>query len=116
MRHSNTGKKLHRKTDQRTALVKILTHNLVTRGRIQTTKAKASMVKPYVERLITRAKKQDLASLRYVLSKVSEKTANIIYYDLAKKYMDRPGGYTRVLKVEKVRLKDASKMVILELV
>jgi len=116
MRHSNTGKKLHRETGQRKALIKILTHNLIMRERIKTTKAKASMVKPYVERLITRAKKQDLVALRHVLSMVSEKAANKIYYDLAKRYMDRQGGYTRVLKIEGVRLKDASKMVLLELI
>ncbi|HRV32418.1 MAG TPA: 50S ribosomal protein L17 [Candidatus Paceibacterota bacterium] len=116
MRHLNKGKKLHRKTDQRKALVKILTYNLVMKERITTTKAKASMVKPYLERLITRAKKQDVNALRYVLSKVPEKAANKIYYDLAKRYIDRPGGYTRVLKIEKPRVKDSAKMVILELV
>ncbi len=116
MRHLNTGKKLHRKTDQRTALIKIMANHLVMKERIETTKAKASMIKPYVERLITRAKKQDLVSLRYVLSKISEKAANKIYYDLAKRYASRTGGYTRVLKTEKTHLKDASKVVLLELV
>ena len=116
MRHLNKGKKLHRETDQRTALIKIMANHLVMKERISTTKAKASMIKPYVERLITKAKKQDLVSLRHVLSKISEKAANKIYYDLAKRYASRAGGYTRVLKTEKTRLKDASKMVILELV
>jgi len=116
MRHQNTGKKLHRKTDQRTALIKTMTNSLVMKERITTTKAKASMIKPFVERLITRAKKQDVNSLRHLLSKVPVKSANKIYYDLAKRYASRAGGYTRVLKIEKPRLNDASKRVILELV
>ncbi len=116
MRHLNKKIKLHKKTDQRRAMVKILANNLITYETIRTTPARAKAAQIYVEKLITRAKKQDVAALRHLLANLPKKSANKLYYDIAKQYQTRPGGYTRIVKLAERRLKDASPMVILQLV
>lgn len=116
MRHLKKKIKLHKKTDQRRAMVKILANNLITYESIKTTPARAKAAQIYVEKLITKAKKQDLTALRNLLSMLPKKSANKLYYDIAKQYQDRQGGYTRIIKLSERRLKDASQMVILQLV
>ncbi len=116
MRHLKKKIKLHKKTDQRHAMVKILANNLITYESIKTTPARAKAAQIYVEKLITKAKKQDISALRLLLAKLPKKSANKLYYDIAKQYQDRNGGYTRIVKLAERRLKDASHMVILQLV
>jgi large subunit ribosomal protein L17 len=116
MKHLNKKITLHLKTDQRHALVKILANNLITYGTIKTTPARAKAAQIYVERLISFAKRQDLASYRYILARLPKKSTNKLYYELAKDFKDRNGGFTRIVKLAERRLKDKSQMVIIQLV
>lgn len=116
MRHLKKGKKLHRKRDQRKALLKSLAANLILQERIKTTPIKAKQAKSKIEKLITIAKKQNLTALRRIKEYLPEKAANKLYYEIAPLYKDRKGGYTRIIKTSIKRIRDASPLVILELI
>ncbi|MDD5760522.1 MAG: 50S ribosomal protein L17 [Candidatus Pacebacteria bacterium] len=116
MRHLKKGRKFHRKKDQKKALQKSLAANLILEERIMTTPEKAKETKIIVEKLITIAKKQDLTSLRNLKKKLPEKAANKLYYEIAPVFKNRKGGYTRIIKTAKRRIRDGSPLVILELV
>ncbi len=93
-----------------------MTNNLLLAGSIKTTPARAKATQIYVERLISKAKKQDLAAYRYILARLSKKATNKLYYEIAKDYKDRNGGFTRIVKLTERRLKDKSPIVIIQLV
>ena len=116
MRHLKKGKKFHRKRDQRKALLKGLAANLILKERIKTTSVKAKEAKSKVEKLITLAKKQNLTALRSIKKNLPEKAANKLYYEIAPLYKDRKGGYTRIIKTSIKKVRDASPLVILELI
>jgi len=116
MKHLKKGKKFHRKRDQRKALLKGLSANLILKERIKTTLEKAKETKSKVEKLITIAKKQNLVALRKVKEDLPEKAANKLYYEIAPLYKDRKGGYTRIIKTSIRKVRDASPLVILEFV
>ncbi len=116
MRHLNKGRKFHREKGQRTALFKGLVNNIILKERIETTEAKAKELRPKVEKLITLAKKQNLASHRVIISRISKKSAEKLFYDIAKRYKDRNGGYLRIIKGVKRRKNDGARMSIVELV
>jgi large subunit ribosomal protein L17 len=86
------------------------------KGRIETTEAKAKDIKPVVEKAITLAKKNNLASLRLLLSRLTKDSANKLYYELAPKYKDRNSGYLRIMKISGQRKRDAASMVLIEFV
>lgn len=89
---------------------------LFRHGRITTTEAKARMLRPYAERLITKAKRGDLASRRQVLRQVPDRdVVGYLFEEIAPRFADRPGGYTRMLKLGP-RLGDNAPMVLVELV
>ncbi|MDP2951434.1 MAG: 50S ribosomal protein L17 [bacterium] len=115
MNRKGKGRQLSLKKDQRNALLKILAGNVVLKERVKTTKAKAKEVAPFIEKLISRAKKQDLSSRRILRSAVSEKAATKLFKELGPRYLHRNGGYTRIIKLGP-RFSDSSQMVILELV
>lgn len=116
MRHMKKGKKFGRMTDSRRALARSLATNLVIYGKIKTTVDKAKALRSIVERLITKAKKGGLTARRELL-KVLYTTAavNKMLNDIAPKYKDRKGGYTRVIKMGQ-RRGDAAQVAIIELV
>ncbi len=116
MRHLNKGKKFHRKKGQRQALLKSLANSLVLKGKITTTEIKAKEIKPFVERLITVGKGQNLADLRILLACLSKAAAEKIYYTLAPQYKERKGGYLRIVKSGKARVNDGAKMAVIEFV
>ncbi len=117
MRHLKKGKKFHRKKGQRTALFKSLINNLTLEEKIETTEAKAKEIRPKIEKLITIGKKQNLAALRTLISRLTnKKAAQKIYYELASRYQNRKGGYTRIIKNVKMRKKDGAKMAVIEFV
>ena len=116
MRHQKEGRKFHRKTGQRRAFLKSLLSNLILKGKIETTEARAKEIKQRVEKLVTVAKKQNIASLRILISRVSKKPAFKLYYDIAPKYADRKGGYVRIVKLGKRRVGDASTINLVEFV
>ena len=100
MRHKKKGRKLGRKVGNRRALLMNLAFQLITHKRIKTTDAKAKELRVFIEPLITLAKKNDLHSRRMVIKKLPNKNiVRSLYDDIASKYADRPGGYTRIIKL-----------------
>ena len=116
MRHLTKGRKFHRKTGQRTALMKGLANNLIMAERITTTEAKAKELKPEVEKLVTLAKKQDTASLRLLIARIPKQAAEKMFYEVAPKYKGRRGGYLRIVKGMEARMRDGSQMATIEFV
>ncbi len=116
MRHQQKNRKFGRKKGQRNAFLKSLISNLILKGKIETTEARAKTLKSKTEKLVTLAKKQNLASLRELISRISKKPAIKLYYDIAPKYASRNGGYLRIIKSGKKRVGDASVKNIIEFV
>ena len=117
MRHHNTKRKFGRVKIQRTALLNSLALNLIVRGKIKTTEPKAKELRPFIEKLITRAKKGDLATRRMVIAKLFNRDHEVkkLFEVLAPKYKNVAGGYTRVLKLG-ARKSDGAKMAIIEFI
>lgn len=116
MRHHSKTKKFDRSQHARKGLMKSLAIALIDKERITTTEAKAKAIRPYVERLITAGKKGTVAGLKQIVATIGDNVeSRKIQNDLAKRYADRKGGYTRVVKMPR-RAKDASPMAIIELV
>ena len=116
MRHSVRGRKLGRTASHRKALLRSLATSLFRHKRIRTTLAKAKETRSFAETLITKARKNDLHSKRQVMSEIHDKeVVKELFGDILEKIGDRPGGYTRVVKLGK-RIGDAADVAILELV
>ena len=108
--------KLGRTSSHRKATFRSLVTSLFRHGRIKTTEAKARELRPIAEKLITKAKVDDLHARRMVASYVRDKeVVKTLFSEIAPKYSERPGGYTRVIKVG-VRRGDAADEAIIELV
>lgn len=116
MRHSKKVKKFGLKTGKRRAFLRILANNLIRQERIVTTEARAKELRRIVERYVTYGKKQNLAGLRLLLEKLPKTAAYKVYHEIAPRYLERKGGYTRVVKRAKVRVHDASHMALIEFV
>ena len=116
MRHHRSGKKLGRDASHRKALYANLAGALITHGRIKTTVTKAKAVKPFAEQMITLGKRGDLHARRLALAELrSQDVVHQLFADVAPRFADRPGGYTRIVKLGP-RYGDAAEMVYLELV
>jgi large subunit ribosomal protein L17 len=116
MRHHRAGKKLCRDSAHRKALYANLAGSLIEHGRIRTTEAKAKAVKPFAEQMITLGKRGDLAARRQAIAELrSQDVVHQLFADVAPRFVDRPGGYTRIVKLGP-RQGDAADMVYLELV
>jgi large subunit ribosomal protein L17 len=123
MRHKVSGYKLGRSSGHRRSLRRNLTKQLFAHERIETTKAKAQAVRGHAEKLITLAKRGNLADgaqavhfRRNVSGKLNDpEIVKKLFDDIAPRYADRPGGYTRIIKLGP-RLGDSAEMVLLELV
>jgi large subunit ribosomal protein L17 len=124
MRHRNAGRTLGRNTTHRLALFRNLTRALFEHGRIITTVAKAKEVRSFVERLITIAKKglatdnpaKTLHARRLALSRLHDKELTTkLFREIAPRFADRKGGYTRIIKRHERRLGDAGETAFLEL-
>jgi large subunit ribosomal protein L17 len=111
MNHSHKGRKFGRKTGDRRQFIKGLLNNLIIRESIKTTEARAKEIKPLTEKLVTLAKKQNLASMRLLLSRLNKKAAMKIYHEIAPKYKERKGGYLKILKLGTVRKRDGAAWV-----
>lgn len=117
MRHGKKGKKFNRKTGRRKSFLRNLVVALIRTGKMETTEVRAKAVRPIAERLITIAKKQDLASRRLLISRLhNQKAVERLMRDIAPRYAERKGGYLRIVKSGKVRKRDAAKTAIIELV
>lgn len=116
MRHHMDHRKLGRTAAHRKAMLSNMVTSLFERERITTTTAKAKEARRVAEKMITFARKGDLASRRHVARTVKDPVVlRKLFDDIAPRYVDRPGGYTRILKTG-VRKGDAAKTAILELV
>ena len=117
MRHHNTKRKFGRNKNQKKALLNSLALNLIVRGKIKTTEPKAKELRPFIEKLITKAKKNDLATRRIIVAKLFNRSREVkkLFEVIAPKYLDKKGGYTRVLKLG-VRKSDAASMAQIEFV
>ena len=116
MRHKISGRKLQRKTGHRKALFRNMSAALIKHEQILTTQAKAKELRPYIEKLITLAKRGGLSNRRLAMSKLQDETQLKKLFDvLAERYSDRDGGYTRVIKAG-YRGSDAAAMAVIEFV
>ncbi len=109
-------RKLGRTSDQRRAMLRQLTTDLLGNGKIETTFCRAKEVQPVVEKMITLGKKGNLAAYRRALSYITkEDVAHKLFKEIAPNYAERNGGYTRVIRTG-ARRGDAAEMAIIELV
>jgi len=117
MRHHNTTRKFGRNKNQKKALLNSLALNLIVREKIKTTEPKAKELRPFIEKLVTKAKKDNVETRRIVISKLSNRSKEVkkLFEVIAPKYIKKKGGYTRVLKLG-VRKSDGAKMALIEFV
>lgn len=100
MRHRVAGKKLSRTKNQRTALFRSLANSLILHEKIVTTSTKAKAVKPMVEKLVTRAKVDNIHNRRLLIKELaSENTTRKMLEVIGPKFKERPGGYTKIVKI-----------------
>ena len=102
MRHHNQNRTFGRPRNQRTALLRGLALSLIEHEKIQTTEAKAKELRPYIEKIITKSKNDTVASRRLIQTRLGEPQTNAVsklFSDIAKRYAERDGGYTRIVKL-----------------
>jgi large subunit ribosomal protein L17 len=117
MRHGKKINHLGRKSAHRHALLSNMASSLILNKRITTTVAKAKALRKYVEPLITKAKSDTMHSRRTVFSYLQDKeSVTTLFGEVASKVSDRPGGYTRIIKLADNRLGDNAEMCLIELV
>jgi large subunit ribosomal protein L17 len=116
MRHRKVSRRLGRDSEHHRAILRNMVTDLLKHGKITTTLAKAKELRRVADKMITLAKRGDLASRRRALAFIRDKkVVRKLFSELREKYLDRPGGYTRVIKIGP-RRGDASMMAVVELV
>ena len=115
MRKLNKGRKLSRKIGPRRALLRVLVNNFLLQEKIKTTEAKAKELRSIAEKMITRAKDASLANRRLLATNLTPNMTKKIIAEIAPRYLERSGGYTRIIKLGP-RNSDGAKMVVIELV
>lgn len=116
MRHRKAGRQLRRTSEQRLALLRNLASSLIEHGAIETTEAKAKELRPFVEKLVTKAKQGTLHARRLAGRHVHRReTADKLFREVGPKFAARPGGYTRILKTG-ARRGDGAEMARIEFV
>ncbi len=117
MRHHNTQRKFGRKSNVRKAFFRSLLIALIEHKRITTTEARAKEIRPLIEKLITKARGAGLTERRSIISALGNQpeVANKLIEEIAPQYEQRPGGYTRIVKLPR-RGGDAAEMAIIEFV
>lgn len=116
MRHRVAGRKLQRTSAHRAAMFRNMAAALIKHEQITTTTAKAKELRPYVEKLVTLAKKGGLSNRRLAHARLMDDTQLVKLFDvIAARYAERNGGYTRVIKAG-IRASDASPMAVIEFV
>ncbi len=129
MRHRLMGKQLSRSTSHRLAMRRNMAKSLIQHGAIRTTEAKAKELRPFVEHLITIARGGTLAARRRVIAELQDRemtddegefldrtVIQKLFDEIAPRYADRPGGYTRIIRLSERRIGDAGRQVVLQLV
>ena len=116
MRHRKAGRQLRRTSEQKLALMRNLASSLIEHGAIETTEAKAKELRPFVEKLITKARSGTLHDRRLAGKHVQKReTADKLFAEIGPRFAKRPGGYTRILKIGH-RKGDGAEMARIELV
>jgi large subunit ribosomal protein L17 len=116
MRHRIIGKKLGRDTNQRKARLKGLANSVILYEKVTTTEAKAKAARPYIEKLITVAKEDNLTARRKLIAKLGlQNSVNKLFEVVGPAFKDRPGGYLRLTKLGP-RAGDSARMVVIEFV
>jgi large subunit ribosomal protein L17 len=117
MRHQKAGRKFKRSPEHRRMLLRNLATAVLEHGKIKTTLPKAKEVQPYVDKLITLAKDGwDLNKFRRCLAVLTSKQVTYkLFHELGPRFRGRPGGYTRIYKLAKVRQGDAAPMAVISL-
>ena len=116
MRHGLANKKLNRTSEHRKALLKNMLNSLIKYEQIKTTLPKAKFLKPQADKIITLGKKETLQTTKMLVSKLQDiKSANKVKKTLSKRYQNRKGGYTRIIKAG-FRYGDSAPMAIIEFV
>ena len=116
MRHGLANKKLNRTSEHRKALLKNMLNSLIKYEQIKTTLPKAKFLKPQADKIITIGKKETLQTSKMLISKLQDiKSANKVKKTLSKRYQDRKGGYTRIIKAG-FRYGDNAPMAIIEFI
>ena len=119
MRHLVKGRKLNRTSSHRKSLMSNMSCSLVKHKRIITTEPKAKELRSFIERLVTYAKKGDVHGRRLIMRKIKGKLkkeiSNLLIHEIAPNYMDRNGGYTRIIKLNN-RKNDNARMSLIEFV
>lgn len=116
MRHNKSGRRLGRTTSHRIAMFRNMVTSFLAHERIVTTDAKAKELRPIAEKLITLGKQGDLHAVRQAASYIRDKqTVTKLFSVIAPRYKERPGGYTRIVKLG-IRPGDTAQMSVIELV
>ena len=116
MRHRKAGRQLRRTSEQKLALMRNLATSLIEHGAIETTEAKAKELRPFVERLITKARSGTLHDRRLAGRHIQKReAADKLFQEIGPRYASRPGGYTRILKTRH-RKGDGAELARIELV
>ncbi|MFH1978954.1 MAG: 50S ribosomal protein L17 [Patescibacteria group bacterium] len=115
MLHRSKGRKLGRTKDQRRLLLKSLANSFLKHEKMETTEAKAKEIRPIVEKLITKARKNTLANQRLLLKTLTKENTKKMMKEIGPRYVGRNGGYTRITKLGP-RAKDKAEMAKIELV
>ena len=113
MRKRIFGRRLQRDTNERKALFRSLMRELVLHGKIKTTQAKAKSIKGEIEKMVTKAKTQGEGAFVHLQKKFTGEVVEKLIKEIAPLFKDRPGGYTRIIKMGR-RVKDNAPMVLLE--
>lgn len=117
MRHRVSGYKLGRTASHRVAMTRNMASSIIEHERITTTLIKAKAIRPFVEKLVTLAREDSVHHRRRAFAKLRNKEAVIkLFETIGPRFKERPGGYTRILKLSKPRLGDASERAIIEFV
>ena len=115
MRHGNVNRKFGRERNQRKALLRSLARNLIIKGRIQTTIAKAKEIRPFVEKMVTKGKSATLANRRLLVAALGDVRVTAKLIKTADTYKERKGGYLRIVKMGP-RKGDAAEMAVIEFI
>lgn len=116
MKHHNHHRKFGRKIGPRRALLKLLALALITRGEVRTTEARAKSLRPLIEKMVSKSRRDDLSSKRLLLKHLGNvKAMRKLTAEIGPRYQNRSGGYTRITKLPK-RVGDGSPMAIIEFV
>jgi len=116
MNHQKVGRKFGRKKGPRASFLKGLAGNLIKKGKISTTVARAKEIRPKVEHFVSIAKKQNLASFRRLLASLDKVSAEKLYFEIAPKYKNKTSGFLKITRTDSFRKRDAAEIAVIEFI